>query len=417
VAFANWRDSDHPEGGGSERYVERVAAGLVARGHEVAIVCSAHALAASDEVRLGVRIRRRGGRLGVYPGAARSLRELERETGAAFDVVVDVQNGIPFGSPLSRRTPVVNLVHHVHREQWPVVFSPALARAGWFVESRLAPRLYRGHQYVAVSEQTRAELAELGVRDSDVTVIHNGTDEPPATTAERSGTPLLVVLGRLVPHKRVEHAIDVLAALLPVHPDLRLVVVGEGWWNHEIREHADLRGVGDRVDMLGFVSEAQKHDVLAQAWVKLAPSVKEGWGLCVVEAGSHGVPTVAYTGAGGLSESIVDGTTGRLVPDLDTMISVTSELLTHHAERQRLGAAAREWSSTFTWASTVSAWERLLRHISAGGAPVARHDLDLVDAERGLAHRARYPVVGVRVVDLREGTSAVDLRRDDDTAR
>ena len=71
------------------------------------------------------------------------------------------------------------------------------------------------------------------------------------------------------------------------------------------------------VHLLGFVDEATKHHELASAWVALAPSAKEGWGLNVVDAASHGVPTVAHHGAGGLSESIVDGVTGLLVDDLD----------------------------------------------------------------------------------------------------
>ena len=59
------------------------------------------------------------------------------------DVVVDVQNGVPFLSPLVTGRPVVNLVHHVHREQWPVVFGPLVARLGWWVGARLAPAIYR----------------------------------------------------------------------------------------------------------------------------------------------------------------------------------------------------------------------------------------------------------------------------------
>ena len=58
------------------------------------------------------------------------------------DVIVDVGNGLPFLSPLYARVPVIELVHHVHREQWPVVMSPAMARFGWWVESWLAPRVY-----------------------------------------------------------------------------------------------------------------------------------------------------------------------------------------------------------------------------------------------------------------------------------
>ncbi|GAB3598744.1 glycosyltransferase family 4 protein [Angustibacter peucedani] len=389
VAFANWRDLTHPEGGGSERYVQSVAGGLAARGHDVTLLCAAHGDAPPVEVVDGVRLVRRGGRLGVYPAAARSRRALERHDGA-FDVVVDVQNGVPFGTPLTRRAPVVNLVHHVHREQWPVVFSPAMARAGWFVESRVAPRLYRGRQYVAVSEQTRTELVELGVRGGDITVIHNGTDTPQMTGEPRSDEPRLVVLGRLVPHKRVEHAVDVLARLLPTHPALRLTVVGEGWWHDAIVDHARAAGVLDRVDLVGFVSEADKHRLLAQSWLKLAPSVKEGWGLCVVEAGSHAVPTLAYRDAGGLSESVVDGTTGLLVDGLDDLVEATDRLLRDAQTRAALGAAAREWAATFTWDRATDAWERLLLHSALGGRPTERHDLDLASAEAALHVRGTH---------------------------
>src|SRR5665811_2600435 len=94
----------------------------------------------------------------------------------------------------------------------------------------------------------------------------------------------MVVLGRLVPHKRVEQAIDVLAKLRESHPGLRLRIIGDGWWAPTVRAHAEACGVSDRVAHLGFLSEEHKHAELAAAWVALAPSIKEGWGLNVVEA-------------------------------------------------------------------------------------------------------------------------------------
>ncbi|WP_324278338.1 glycosyltransferase [Blastococcus brunescens] len=68
VLFVNWRDATHPEGGGSERYVHRMAEGLAGGGLRVSIFCAAHPRAVADEVVGGVRVVRRGGRLGVYPG-------------------------------------------------------------------------------------------------------------------------------------------------------------------------------------------------------------------------------------------------------------------------------------------------------------------------------------------------------------
>ena len=122
VLILNWRDTTHPEGGGSEVYVERVAAGLAAQGRPVTLFCAAHPGAPATERVGGIRVVRRGGRLTVYLHAW--WAHLTGRLGG-HEVVVDVQNGMPFLSALWCRRPLVVLVHHVHREQWRVVMPPS----------------------------------------------------------------------------------------------------------------------------------------------------------------------------------------------------------------------------------------------------------------------------------------------------
>jgi glycosyltransferase involved in cell wall biosynthesis len=362
VLFVNWRDVSHPEGGGSERYVHRVAEGLAAAGLRVEMFCAAHDRAPAEEEIGGVRIVRRGGRLGVYPRALlHVLRSRPR-------LVVDVQNGLPFASTLVTRRPVVVLVHHVHREQWPIVFGRLAGAVGWWLESRVAPRLYRRSSYVTVSDATAEELAGLGIARERIRVVPNGVEPPPPVPAPRSGEPRLVVLGRLVPHKRVEHALEVVARLRDRWPGLRLSVVGEGWWADALRTRAAELGVTHLVDFRGYVDERTKHAELARAWVQLCPSVKEGWGLVVTEAGTHGVPTVGYRSAGGLRDSIVDGRTGLLVDDLDEMVAAVDRLLADDAARLAMGAAAVRHAAAYTWPATVSGFAAALASALRGGA-------------------------------------------------
>jgi len=151
VLFLNWRDTTHPEGGGSEVFLERVAAELVGRGYRTTLLCQAHGTApAAETTPAGLRIIRAGGRHTVYLYAAViylagvvGLGPLARRRLGRPSVIVDVGNGMPFLSRLYARRPVIALVHHVHREQWPVVFGPRVARIGWWIESRLAVRVYR----------------------------------------------------------------------------------------------------------------------------------------------------------------------------------------------------------------------------------------------------------------------------------
>lgn len=363
IAFLNWRDLTHPEGGGAERYAQTICAGLARRGHDVVLFCAAHEGAAATEHLDGYRIVRSGGRLGVYAKALVKLRRLARREGD-FDVVVDTQNGLPFWAPLAVATPVVSLIHHVHREQWPVVFGPLVARLGWWIESRISPAAYRSVPCVTVSDRSRQEIVELGRDPKLMHVIHNGADRPLALGAAQSERPTIVVLGRLVPHKRVELAIDVLAAVRQEVPDVELRVIGDGWWRHAIERHVAASGVADRVHLLGHVDEETKHLELARAWLALAPSAKEGWGLNVIEAASHGVPTIAHHGAGGLSESVIDGVSGVLVADVAGMARVTCELLSDDRRREELAHNARALSHRYTWDAAVIEWERLLESVA-----------------------------------------------------
>lgn len=365
IALANWRDSGHPEAGGAEVFLEQVSAELAALGHRVTVCTARYPGSAADETRGGVRFVRRGGRFGVYPATLAWLARHRRE----FDVVADVQNGLPFWTPLLR-VPVVNVTHHVHEEQWPEVFGPVLSRIGWWLEASLAPRVYRRCEYFTVSRATRAELAGVGVDDARVTIgysgLHDGGVPFDLGDGPRTPAPSLVVLGRLVPHKRVELAVDAVAALRERHPGLTLSVVGGGYWAPQLHAYAQARGVADAVRFTGTVDEATKRRLLATSWVNLLPSLKEGWGLVVVEAGIHATPTVAFRSAGGTTESVRDGVTGVLVDTPAEFVATVGRLLDDRAATRRMGRAAREHAGAFTWAATAGALEAVLRRAASG---------------------------------------------------
>jgi glycosyltransferase involved in cell wall biosynthesis len=363
VAFLSWRDTANPEGGGAEVYLEKMAAGLVARGCRVTVFCAAHPGAAADEVVDGVRFVRRGSKLSVYPHGLWAL--LRRRLGHV-DAVVDVQNGMPFLSRLVTRVPVVVLVHHVHREQWPVVYPGPTGRVGWWVESRLAPWLYRGCQYVAVSRATRSELRSLGVRGPRVAVVHNGTEPALPTAVGTAPTPTVCVVGRLVPHKQVEHAIDAVLEIRAELPDVRLYVVGGGWWESALREHAERRGAGSTVVFTGHVDEREKNEIFERSWVMALPSLKEGWGLVVGEAGMHHTPTVAYRAAGGTQESVAHGYSGLLVDTREELTGALRDLLVDEVRRARLAAGAGAMSRQFTWEHAQLSFAEVLASVVEG---------------------------------------------------
>lgn len=357
VLFCNWRDTRNPEGGGSERYVERIAEGLVEQGHEVTIFCAAHGHAPARETRNGVNYIRRGGKLDIY---VRAFLGILFHRFGKIDLVVDVQNGLPFFTRLATRKPVVVLVHHVHREQWPVVYPGLMGKVGWWIESRLAPRIYRHSKYVAVSTATRDELIELGVDAERISIVHNGNDLAPDVVTTRSDEPRISIVGRLVPHKQVEHAIDAVAALTADFPTLILDVVGAGWWEEELRAYAQAMGVAERVEFHGFVDDQAKHEIYARSWLLALPSLKEGWGIVIGEAGSHSTPTIAYHSAGGTTESIDHKDSGVLVHSKAEFVEAARELIENEEWCRFLGQGALEKSHKYTWANSQREFAQVL---------------------------------------------------------
>jgi len=363
IAILSWRDLEHPEAGGAEVFAERTAATMAERGHDVVLFASSFPGGSAHARRHGFSIARAGGRFTVYPRGLWHVWRRRRD----YDIVLDVQNGVPFWTPLIFPQPVLAVVHHVHREQWFTFFPRPVSSIGWFLESRVAPFVYRRQRYVTVSEASRRELAAVGVDPARVSVVYSG-NEAPQHVLEGEPDPVrgtrLACLGRLVPHKRVELAIDAVAALRDAFEDIGLDVIGGGDWMDPLVEHARARGVSDRVVFHGHVSDEQKHALLSRAAVLAMPSIKEGWGLTILEAGYHAVLTVAFRYAGGTQESVQDGHTGLLVDTDEEFIEGLGHLLLKTDERAKLGAAAREFALRFDWQRTGNELTDLVEQVA-----------------------------------------------------
>ncbi|MDY6996643.1 MAG: glycosyltransferase family 4 protein [Actinomycetota bacterium] len=371
VLLLCWRDTGHPQGGGSETYLQRIGAQLAASGVRVTLRTARYRGAPRREVVDGVRVQRSGGPYTVYIWAGLAMVAARFGLGPLRrvrpDVVVDTQNGLPFCARLAYGRRVVVLVHHCHREQWPVA-GRVRGRIGWFVESRLSPWLHRRNQYVTVSLPSARDLAELGTPAGHIAIVRNGVDAAPPETldAQRSPTPRVVVLSRLVPHKQIEDALEAVARLRARVPDLHLDVLGGGWWAQPLVERARRLGISDAVTFHGHVDDAAKHAVLQRSWVHVLPSRKEGWGLAVVEAAQHAVPTIGYRSSGGLTDSIVDGVTGLLVEDGDSLVDGLHRLLCDRVLREQLGAKAQVRSGEFSWQQSAEAMRAVLGTVRAG---------------------------------------------------
>lgn len=342
ILVAAWRDLANELAGGSEVLIDHLCAGLTARGHDVTLLCA-------NPVGTGhpYPVQPNGGTIDQYLRAPLAYWRHHRDA----DLVVDVANGVSYYAPFWRRGPSLCLVNHIHTEQWAQWFPAPIAAVGRTLELRAMPAAYRNRLFVAVSPSTADELVAMGVDRERIRIIINGTELPEAPGAE-GPEPLFVGLGRLVPHKRFELAVEAFNQIQPLVGG-RLVIAGDG------PERARLEAMaGPGVELPGRISEDDKRDLLASAWLMVHPASHEGWGLVITEAAAYGTPSLAFR-VPGLQDSIVDGMSGVLVDRPEQLAEEWLALARDPARRARLRQGALRRAAACSWDATVERFEEI----------------------------------------------------------
>ena len=356
VLVLNERDPLHPAAGGAEVHVAEVSKRMAALGFEITQAACSFPGAPQREEQDGLQVWRLGP-LGVYyPRVAwTTARETRR---GRFDVVVEHLNKLPFCASAYSAAPVLAVNHHLFGRSaflqvaWPIA-------AGVMALERLIPRYYRAVPFLAVSQSSKDDLVARGVPPGQIEIVHNGIRTPrvgPRPWALRR--PRIAYLGRLEPYKRVDLLLRAAARLVPRFPDLELVLIGRGSARVGLERLCAELGLSERTRFAGFVPDDERDALLAEARVCACPSVKEGWGITVIEVNALGTPVVA-TDAPGLRDAVRHGETGLLIADGPPQVFVASlaermgELLADGALAERLSQGALAWSRHFSWDATA----------------------------------------------------------------
>ena len=334
--------------GGLERVVADLAIEQRARGRDVRVLSLCATAGFRDALEAaGVPVLVAGKRRTLDLHVLRMLRGA-----AAGAQVVHTHNFVPnYYAALAllglRGTALVNTCHNM----------------GTRLDNRRLRLLYRGSLHrtarvAMVGEQVRRRFVDDGlVRGAQAVTVLNGIPvqrfghdaRARADARERLGIPASVpvigCVGRLVALKHHRLLLALLPALAQAHPDLRVVLVGDGPEEASLRALAASLGIAERVLFAGARDDVA--GLLRGFDVFALPSRTGGLSIALLEACAAGVAVVA-SAVGGNPEIVRDGVTGRLFPDDDgeALRSVLLALLADAGERRRLGAAARDWVAT-----------------------------------------------------------------------
>lgn len=259
--------------------------------------------------------------------------------------------------PCPSRAPLVTTLHDLAWRHAPEQFTK---RGVDVFDRSLAIVRRRAALVLCSSRATIADCVDAGLDPDKLRHVPLGVDATPADPAEvarvRARYQLpdehLLFVGTLEPRKNLRRLQQAHAALPGAPP---LVVVGADGWGD-----SGIESSGDRVRFLGFVPAADLAPLYASAAAFCYPSLREGFGLPVLEAMAQGTPVV--TSAGTSTEEAA-GRAAVLVDPLD-VDSIAAGITDALARAAGLAVAGRERAAAATWRATAEATAAAYREVA-----------------------------------------------------
>jgi len=235
---------------------------------------------------------------------------------------------------------------------------------------------------LANSRNTATMLAELGVPDTKIHVVHPAVDADRFHPSVDGGAVrrryaqrddiLLLSVGRLQRRKGHDVAIQAVAALRTRLPNLRYVIAGDGEERARLERLVVEHGVEDRVFFAGTVPSADLPAYYAACDVFLLPNRVddgdiEGFGIVFLEAAATGKPVIGGN-SGGVPEAVERNVTGLLIDgsNVDEVAAAIHELATSEERRSRMGLAGRVRAhGCFSWQRAAAAVSELQLRLAA----------------------------------------------------
>lgn len=232
----------------------------------------------------------------------------------------------------------------------PVIFSRRVDNPPNWADRRLKFPLCA--RIVTISEGIRDVLVASGVPAAGITCI------PSAIDAERyrpdcdrawfraefefgADVAVMGMVAQLIPRKGHAVLFEALGSVLPRHPELRVLIFGQGPLERELRDTVESRGWGEVVKFVGFRDDLAR--ILPCLDILAHPAWMEGLGVSLLEAAACGVPIIASR-AGGMPEIVEDGLNGFLIEPGESrkLAECSARLLDDPGLSQKMGLAGRE---------------------------------------------------------------------------
>jgi glycosyltransferase involved in cell wall biosynthesis len=348
ILILNWRDPKNPKSGGAEIVTINHAKAWVKAGHRVTWLTSSFRSSKKKEKIEGVNIIRRGNSISVYLFAPFYYLF----SGNKFDVVIDEIHGLPFFTPIYVRKPKIIFIHEVADEIWDYMYPFPISKIGKMVEN-LYFKLYKNIKCWTDADSTADDLEKYGIKRENCTIINCPiSNKTLIKFSEKEDIPTFIFVSRIVRMKGIENVIKAFLCIEEKLKNVKLWIVGDGddKYMKELKGKIKKCSAISRIKFFGHVSEEKKLELMGKAHLLLHASIKEGWGLVVIEAASQATPSIVYN-VSGLRDSVKDCKTGIVLEENtpEEMARKTVALLEDKEKYSTFQKNGLQWARSLTW--------------------------------------------------------------------
>lgn len=267
-----------------------------------------------------------------FLGAIKAIQLNKKRHYAAFwCIMVTFASGAAYiANWFQKKVPIILTLQEGDSEEWLRYRWLGLIDLSW----RLA--LHRTAILTALSTYLLKRARKLGFRGNGF-IIPNGVETErfanPAPKIMGDGIILLTV-SRLVIKNGIE---DVIKSMGFLPGNIKFKIAGIGILEKKLKSQVKRLGLENRVEFLGFISQAELPQLLHSADIFIRPSLSEGQGISFIEAMAAGLPVIA-TPVGGILDFLKDGETGLFceVNNPESIAKLVSRLINDEALRERL---------------------------------------------------------------------------------
>ncbi len=356
ILILSWRCLKNPDSGGSELYFHELSKRWAKNGHEIVWFSPQFSGGLREEYCDGIKIIRKGNRFSVY---LHSFLKYVKNDFGNFDVIIDVENGIPFFSPLYIKKGEIFLhIQHIHKNVWVKEMPIHLAIIGKFLESVIMPLIYKKNKIITISNSSFEEIKNDKLSNNDVYIVNPGIEFYKFKKYKKNKKATVLFLNRIKKYKGIMHLL--MAAKELKNQNIDFWIVGSGEYLDKAVDYAKREKLNN-VIFFGKVDEERKKEIMQKSWILVNPSYKEGWGIVNIEANYFGIPVIG-SNVSGIKDSVIDRRTGLLFEygNHKELANKINFLVDNYKERKYMGKEAKIWAKKFDWDSKAMEYLKIL---------------------------------------------------------